>query len=194
MSVKKYFIAIVAPEPEQAEIMSLKEDVKNKFNSKGALRSPAHITLHMPFEWKEEKENFLIETLQNFFLNEELKIELKDFSCFEPRVIFVDVVKNEILNCLQNELVLYIKKNLRLFNQSNDMRGFHPHITIAFRDLKKEKFYEALAYFKKQNYHASFMVKSFCLLKHNGKEWMVHNEINFTINKDPALQSGPVHL
>ena len=74
----------------------------------------------------------------------------------------------------------HVKKNLRLFNQANDMRGFHPHITIAFRDLRKEKFYEALAYFKTQAYNFTFTINSFCLLKHTGKEWLVHKEFDFS--------------
>jgi 2'-5' RNA ligase len=179
MSVQKYFIAIVAPEPIQTKLMSLKEFVKDTYNSKGALRSPAHVTLHMPFEWKEEKEDSLINILAQFSFKEELTIELHNFSCFEPRVIFVDVVKNELLKMLQKELVEHIKKNLRLFNQSNDVRGFYPHITIAFRDLKKERFYQAITYFKTQTFTESFKTRYFCLLKHTGKEWLVHKEINF---------------
>jgi 2'-5' RNA ligase len=179
MSIQKYFIAIVIPEPFQAELMALKNIVKDKFNSKGALRSPAHITLHMPFEWKEEKETVLIDTLKQFKFNEGFTIELHNFSCFEPRVLFVDVVKNELLIKLQNELMIFAQKNLKLLNQVNDMRGFHPHITIAFRDLKKEKFYQALDYFKNQTFNASFISNSFCLLKHTRKEWLVKEEIFF---------------
>jgi 2'-5' RNA ligase len=182
MSVQKYFIAIVVPEPFQTQFMDLKNIVKDKFNSKGALRSPAHITLHMPFEWKEEKEDILVNTLQQFTFSESFIIELQNFNCFEPRVIFVDVMKNELLEELQREFVVYVQKNLRLLNQVNDMRGFHPHVTIAFRDLKKDKFYQALDYFKTQTYTASFQVKSFCLLKHTGKEWLVNKEFFFTGN------------
>ena len=179
MSAQKYFIAIVAPEPIQTELMRFKELVKEKYNSKGSLRSPAHITLHMPFEWKEEKEDILINMVEQFSFKEDFKIELKNFSSFGQRVIFVDVVKNEKLVQLQNELVNHVKKNLHLFNQSNDMRGFHPHVTIAFRDLKKEKFIQAFEFFKTQTYNSSFNNKSFCLLKHTGKEWLVQKEINF---------------
>jgi 2'-5' RNA ligase len=95
-------------------------------------------------------------------------------------VIFVDVIKNELLTKLQNELVSYIKKNLGLFNQANDMRGFQPHVTIAFRDLKKQLFYEAYTYFKTKNYTASFKATSFCLLKHTGKEWQVYKEFSLS--------------
>jgi len=91
-------------------------------------------------------------------------------------------LKNELLEKLQRELMIYAQKNLRLLNQVNDMRGFHPHVTIAFRDLKKDKFYEALDYFKTQTYAASFQTKSFCLLKHTGKEWLVNKELFFAGN------------
>ncbi|HTA63281.1 MAG TPA: 2'-5' RNA ligase family protein [Bacteroidia bacterium] len=182
MSIQKYFIAIVIPEPFQTELMGLKNVVKDKFNSKGALRSPAHITLHMPFEWKKEKEDALVNTLQQFTFNESFKIKLQNFACFEPRVLFVDVVKNLLLEQLQHELAVYAQKNLRLLNQVNDMRGFHPHVTIAFRDLKKDKFYQALDYFKTQTYKATFEAKSFCLLKHTGKEWLTYKEFIFAAN------------
>ncbi len=148
MPVQKYFIAIVIPEPFQAGVMAFKQLIADKYNSKAAFVLPAHITLHMPFEWKEEKESTLIETLQQFSFKEDFVIELQNFSCFEPRVIFEYVVKNELLAKLQRNLVNYVKKNLRLFNQADDMRGFHPHVTIAFRDLRKEKFYKAFSYFK----------------------------------------------
>ena len=43
--------------------MNIKQEFANRFNSKAALRSPPHITLHMPFKWKEEKEVKLIDVL-----------------------------------------------------------------------------------------------------------------------------------
>lgn len=179
MLTQKYFIAIVIPEPFQTEVMAFKNLIKEEYGSKAALRSPAHITLHMPFEWKEEKESVLINTLQQFCFQKELFIELKGFSCFEPRVIFIDVVKNELLVNLQNDLVTYVKRNLKLFNQADDMRGFHPHVTIAFRDLKKENFHKAFSYFRTQNYEALFGINSFYLLKQTGKEWNAYKEFDF---------------
>jgi 2'-5' RNA ligase len=53
---EKYFIAIVPPEPIKTELQQLKQNFYNLYNTKGALRSPAHITLHMPFEFKEKEE------------------------------------------------------------------------------------------------------------------------------------------
>lgn len=175
----KYFIAIIIPEPAQNEILSYKNHVAENYNSKAALRSPGHITLHMPFEWKEEKENILIDKLSAFKAAGPFQAGLKDFGCFAPRVIFVDVVKNEALENFQKQVVIHAKKELNLFNQSESMRGFHPHVTIAFRDLKKEMFHKAWDYFKDQKYSVSFSVNSFHLLKHTGKEWLPHHRFQF---------------
>jgi 2'-5' RNA ligase len=180
MEIGKYFLAIVLPSPSQNEVMALKEYVREHFDSKAALRSPAHITLHMPFEWKLKKEDLLIETLHNFHFSEPVQIELKNFDHFEDRVIYVDVVPNQQLDNLQRSLVLHVKQNLGLTNEADNRRGFHPHATIAFRDLNKAKFREAWAHFQHQTYHAIFETKTFHLLKHTPGRWEVFKEFNFT--------------
>ena len=177
---QKYFIAIIPPEPVFSEIEKIKLDISQKYNNKSALRSPAHITLHMPFEMKESKEENLLQTISQFKFSSAFKIELKNYSCFEPKVIFIDVVKNETLNALQKELVFHIKSNLNIFNQYDDKRAYHPHATIAFRDLKKTDFYLANEEYKAKTFSAEFKVSSFFLLKHNGKVWLRHKEFPFT--------------
>lgn len=177
---QKYFIAIIPPEPVLSDIEKIKLDISQKYNNKSALRSPAHITLHMPFEMKAEKEKMLIEKISEFSFSIPFKIQLKNFSCFEPKVIFVDVMPNEILSALQKELVYHVKSNLNIFNQYEDKRGYHPHITIAFRDLKKIDFYLANEEYKTKSFHAEFKVNSFFLLKHTGKIWLPHKEFSFT--------------
>jgi 2'-5' RNA ligase len=59
------------------------------------------------------------------------------------------------------------------------MRGFHPHITIAFRDLKKPTFYKAWEEYKSKTFSADFICNSFSLLKHQKDEWMVLTKFNF---------------
>ena len=172
-TLKKYFIAIIPPEPLFGQIELIKKQVSESYHNKSALRSPAHITLHMPFEWKEEKEDFLIETLKQFKFGQALDIELKNFGCFEPKVLFIDVVKNEGLHFLQSNLVQFVKQNFNIFNQADDKRAYHPHVTIAFRDLKKELFYKAWAEFNSKTFTGSFSAKRLTLLKHSGKVWEI---------------------
>ena len=177
-----YFIAIVPEEPLQSKLMGWKEWIYKETGSKGALRSPAHITLHMPFKWKQKKEELLINSLENLVTSiSSFEISLIGFNCFEPRVIYVDVEKSNELNSLRNEVMNESRKTLKLV-LPKDLRGFHPHITIGFRDLKKPQFYQAWEQLKEKNFNASFNVNSIALLKHNGKKWNVYK--NFSLLTD----------
>ena len=175
----KYFIALIPQEPVFSETEKIKSDISQKYDNISALRSPSHITLHMPFEIKEEKEVNLIQKISEFNFSSKFNLQLKNFDCFEPKVIFIDVVKNETLSGLQKELVFHVKSNLNIFNQYDDKRGFHPHLTIAFRDLKKENFYKAQKEYNGKTFNAEFSVTSFFLLKHTGKIWLQHKEFPF---------------
>jgi 2'-5' RNA ligase len=172
--LQKYFIAIVPPEPLLSQIQEIKSSIFDVYGTKGALRSPGHITLHMPFSWEEEKEEKLISSLQNFSFEKEFQVTLSGFSCFEPRVVFINVLENDLLFQMQQQLVRYAKQNLQLFNQSDDMRGFHPHVTIAFRDLKKPLFYKMWEEYKNKVFDATFTCKDICLLKHLDDKWEVY--------------------
>lgn len=178
---QKYFIAIIPSDPVFSEIETIKKNVSEKYNNKSALKSPAHITLHMPFEWKEEKEELLVNSLHSFNFSEPFTVELNNYSSFEPKVVFIDVLHNAALNRLQKELVQHIKQKLNIFNQADDQRAYHPHVTIAFRDLKKSAFYEMMEEYKNKTFSAVFNVNSFFLLKHNGKNWLPYKEIPFTV-------------
>lgn len=176
MTESLYFLAIVPPKAIQDRITELKMEVAERFNSKHALNAPPHITLHMPFKWKEKKLDQLKEAVQT--INEELTpfgVTLKDFDFFEPRVVFVDVVENESLNQLQKRVINTCRKELKLDNANYKDRPFHPHVTIAFRDLKKAMFYEARDYFVGKEFNQTFSVSELSLLKHDGGKWEVLN-------------------
>src|ERR1700740_434816 len=103
MTVKKYFLAIVIPEPLFGKTEEIKQDLFLQYGLKGALRSPSHITLHRPFEWKEEKETALIEKLGTFNFTPDFEIELRNFAFFEPRVIYINVIQNKDLAGLHQQ-------------------------------------------------------------------------------------------
>ena len=91
-------------------------------------------------------------------------------------MVFINVLENEALTGMQQALVKHVKQRLQLFNQSEDMRGFHPHVTVAFRDLKKPVFYKVWEQYKSETFVAEFDCRSFCLLKHNDQRWEVYKE------------------
>lgn len=169
---KKYFIAIVLKDNLFEKAEHLKLELYEHYGLKGALRSPAHITLHRPFQWKEEKEADLVKALKEFKPNGSFSLELNGFGCFEPRVIFIDILYNENLSLLHSGLKEFAAKKLGLLNEVEDLRGFHPHITIAFRDLKKPLFYKLWPDFKTREFTGQFKVNSIELLRLDDK-WKV---------------------
>ena len=167
-----YFLALIPDEKTCEEIVAFKQQSADLFGSKAALRSPPHITLHMPFKWREDRENVLVERLEAFqFEDFPVEIELHNFDFFPPRVAFVNVVKNETLQHLQKELVQHVRKKLNIYNADYKDRPFHPHITVAFRDLKKAVFPDAQKHFSSLIYEVTFTASGFSLLKHDGKVW-----------------------
>jgi len=135
-----------------------------------ALRSPPHNTLHMPFAKPEKFEGKMKEKLSEFCQNfDPFEIEMKDFGCFKSRVIFVNVVVNEILQKLQNTLTNLARTELGIFYADFKGLPFHPHVTIAFRDLSKANFSKAWKHFQNVAFHGIDPCISIALLKHNGK-------------------------
>ena len=176
MSESIYFIAIVPPQKIQDEVTQLKVLVAERFNSKHALKSPPHVTLHMPFKWKNSKWDVLESSIQK--INTEIQpfeIELDGFAFFEPRVVFVDVVESSDLSDLQKSVVDVGKKTLKLDNANYKNRAFKPHMTIGFRDLRKPDFYLAKEYFQKREFNVRFPVELVRLLKYNGSRWELVN-------------------
>jgi 2'-5' RNA ligase len=169
---KQYFLAIIPPSPVYEEALEFKNYFKQRYNSKASLNSPPHITLHMPFRWKEEKEDELISQLSLFESGlKPFNLRLLNFNSFPPRVIYIDVVDNENLLSLQKKLLRFCKRELNLFNADYKDQPFHPHLTLAFRDLKKSMYAEAWEEFNSKPYTAEFIVDQFMLLKHNGRIW-----------------------
>src|SRR5688572_5154325 len=132
---KLYFVAIVPPSPIYEEAFEQKLYFKTKYNSKASLNSPPHITLHMPFKWKESEEDELASQLETFARGRSsIAIQLNGFSSFPPKVIFINVETSVELKNLQKDLERHFKKELNLFNAKYKDLPFHPHLTLAFRD------------------------------------------------------------
>ena len=175
-----YFLALIPPEPLRAKLHDLKTEVAKSYNSKAALRSPPHITVHMPFRYSPRKESRLIKVLTEFCSKQEaFNLSLDGFGAFPLRVIFVSVKANVDLNSLQYQLGETMAKRFNVHNANYKERPFHPHITIGFRDLKKSNFIRAWEHFAVQKFKADFEATELTLLKHNGAIWEEHDSFKF---------------
>jgi 2'-5' RNA ligase len=161
-----YFVAIVPPDAISGQVTTIKEEFASRFNSAHALRSPPHITLHMPFKWREDKIQKVKAVLEKAAKQiSPFEIGLDGFAAFPPRVIYVDIMQNETLELCQKS-VIKAMRSLHILNADYKDRPFHPHMTVAFRDLKKAAFHEAWKEFQGREFAATFEAKSIVLLKH----------------------------
>ncbi len=174
-----YFIALIPNNELKDRIKELKEEMKERFNSKHALNSPAHITLQMPYRRSENEENNMIQFLEDFAKHQKpFHVDLKGFGCFTPRVLFVKVYCHAPIIQLHMTLKEVLKNQLD-FKEKDITTNIHPHMTTATRDLSKLEFHKAWPEFENRVFEASFEAKSLFLLKHNGKFWDINREFLF---------------
>ncbi len=174
-----YFIALIPHMDLREQVQALKEDMQEHFNAKHALKSPAHITLQMPFRIHESNEPILIEILRKTAANQDaFEIKLSGFDCFSPRVIFIKVVDHDPIRPVHEKLINLLSEKMDLGEKVLSPK-IHPHMTIATRDLSSEKFKLAWKKFKNKAFEGSFLCQSLFLLKHSGKQWDIYQEFHF---------------
>lgn len=172
MKTRIYFIALVPPLEIREEVTHFKLYASGHFNASHALKSPPHITLFPPFRWAPAKEAELKEAVSDFAATHEpFGVILEHFDHFDRRVIFVHVIPTEELLRLQKALKVHLSQKIGL--EHSDSRPYHPHMTVAFKDLKPEAFQEAWTYFSQQSYERDFETDQLCLLQHDGKQWQI---------------------
>jgi 2'-5' RNA ligase len=183
--MRLYFIAIVLPENLNEEIKVFKNVMAEKWGCKVALKSPAHITLVPPFRMEQGMEESLLRHLDE--LGETIapfSIATNHFAAFKPRTIFIQPVLNEALKHMKKKTDVFCKTHPD-YGARADTRPFHPHITIATRDLDKKAFAEAWPYFEKQSYNITFDATGISTLRHNSKDWDVLHTSPFAGQNTP---------
>ncbi|MGV3528466.1 MAG: 2'-5' RNA ligase family protein [Flavisolibacter sp.] len=177
--MKMYYIAVVLPGELNAVIIKHKELMLERFQAKVGLKSPAHITIIPPFWMEPAREPSLISDV-NHVADEivPFEIQTKNFNCFKPRTIYVDVQHSPPLKALKETAEEFFTAGE--YKIKREERPFRPHITIATRDLAKHHFAEAWAIFENKKFEKEFTADSLSLLRHNGKTWDVINKSPFS--------------
>jgi 2'-5' RNA ligase len=188
----KYFIGLLPPPVLETSLHQVKVDLKAHFQVKYALQSPAHLTLKMPFRYKEAKEQELVIRITSLLEGQQsFSLQLKGIGHFGRRNIHHQVAPSSPLLELQKELRAFCKRYLHLVEELSD-RNFQPHLTLAYKDLKEGHFEEVLAFVKKNAVQADFLVDRAYLLKNVEGRWKVVAPIIFgksTENLFSALES-----
>jgi 2'-5' RNA ligase len=174
-----FFVALLPGEQIQREITRFKQYAARHFGSRHALRSPPHITLFPPFRWPSDRLPEIEASLGRVAAAERpFELELNNFNCFPPRVIFVDVAPGEALQGLHRRLNERLREELAL--EGDQRPNFNPHVTVAFKDLQRNIFPAAWAHFSLVEYQRRFQAEKLVLLEHHAQGWAVLAEFGFS--------------
>jgi 2'-5' RNA ligase len=170
-----YYVALLCPLEIDEQLDNYKTFMKVNYGCEMAAKSPAHVTLVNPFFLSEGKHIDLLEKLEAFdSIVTDVDIVVEGFNHFDNRVIFADVHSNENLTALQEQLENYLRNTGFPFIREAK-KPFHPHVTIATRDIKPEDFDAAWANFEGKTFQGSFSTNSIHVMKLVEEKW-VHDK------------------
>lgn len=171
-----YYIALIPPNHILEHVTQVIQHFADNYNSRGALKSPPHITLQPPFKWDESNITQLQQHLKNFTSSRtHVLITLNQYGAFPPRVIYIDVLNTPELTALQSDLMIYME-SLGICDPNAKTRPFTPHMTVAYRDLTKQNFKLAWQEFEHRQVNFEFIADNIYLLLHDGKRWNVSSQ------------------
>ncbi len=172
-----HFIALVAPGPVQSELTGFKHLARERFGAGHALNAPAHITLIPPFfATAGQMEEFMPELSELAAGFPPWELEIKNFGRFGKRVIYAAVVPHPALNDFQAALFSLFKTRFPAYRKPN---RFHPHLTVAHRDLSPGQFPAAWKYFSGLSYERTIIVDKLSVLVHRERKWHIMTQLPF---------------
>jgi 2'-5' RNA ligase len=174
-----YFLALVLPSGLNEKVLPYKEMMREKFNCHVGLKSPAHVTIVPPFWMDADNEQQLLEDADSLCTGiAPFKMVTDDFSAFKPRTIFIALKPNEEAAHVKKSADVFFSDRAP-YEMKRETRPFHPHITIATRDLYKRAFAEAWSYFEKEQFREEWLMDGLSILRHNKKNWDVIHTSQF---------------
>lgn len=134
-----YFIAVVPHKELRQKAKDFSKDFADRFNSVKSFENFPHITILRPFHFDENQEELLLEKFSGMNLkSNSFEVFLKGFGCFansKNPVIFINPENTAELQQLYDE----VQSNFEFHPYAK----FHPHLTVAFKDLSPENFQKA---------------------------------------------------
>jgi 2'-5' RNA ligase len=177
--IQKYFLALIPPAHILEKAHHIKQLIRDEFGVKYALKSPPHITMKMPFNYNEAKEEVLEKKLFDFLEGQgRFLVKICGVGTFGNRVIYLNIEKSPELALFQSSLKTFCKRELNLVDELSD-RNYHPHLTVAFKDIKPNLFPEIYKLVEKNAFDQGFVAEDLVILKRVEHNWKVDKKLVF---------------
>jgi 2'-5' RNA ligase len=176
-----FFIAAVPPQPLFDELNELRKSIAARYQATKALRIVPHITLKAPFKLHFSLYEQWLEAFQSLsFSVQPFDVMFEKFNAFKKRkspVLFLEPLYTESLFQLQKDLLRQLKALPFMIEFSSNEYEFHPHLTMAYRDLTYDNFHVLWNEVKNQTFERSFRLEELSLLEHDSQKWNITQRI-----------------
>lgn len=172
-----FFVAVIPPAGICDIITAIKREIASVYGSQHVLRLVPHITLKAPFSAEPGAAQEWFQMIP--LLVDAFEQQLKNFRCFPNKrnpVIYIEPVMNPALAALQQNILDSFSDYFPDMSVSNNEKQFHPHVTIAYRDLPYDKFADAWAEYRGRKFEAQFTVDKIYLMQHDQRQWNIVSE------------------
>ncbi len=174
-------IAIIPPEPVYTSIREKQEEIELNWGPKHALRTPPHLTIIPPLLLTANEVGWLYGIAYAIAgMQKPFNLQLKDYSSFKPRVIYIAPVINEALTELQEIWHEALLTKMPHVLEKYPNKPYEPHLTLAHKDVTHQQFDNLWKHFGAQTYEATFEVNRFCILNHTEEGWTKEKEYLFS--------------
>jgi 2'-5' RNA ligase len=186
MDPSLFFLAVLPDERVSAFSTELKNTLCQRFGVCHALKSPPHITLVMPFRAGEEDLALLTSRLRSISVQHHpLHLQFQGYGHFGDQVVFMQVMPSGPLTVLRDALLQTLPEAIARQVITRNPH-FHPHLTLAHRDLTPDRFPEVWSYVSSIPCQHESRIDAVCLLVHEQKRWRVRERFPFAAFINPG--------
>lgn len=166
-----HFIGVLPPKEIALILEESRRYMRKTFGCRSGHGTPLHITVIPPFNAGDScSTKDLIQVLQNISF-EAFTGKIENYSCFGDRTIYARIVEDKKWERLRNTVYQSVSEAIPGVLKK-DQRFYHPHITIANRDIPQGCTSKALNKLGKIPLLEAFPVDNLVLFEFTGGRWI----------------------
>ena len=170
-----HFLGVLPPEELACRLEGCRRYMKETYGCKSGYGTPIHATLVPPFCLPEEySTKDLVAAMEEHVLplGNHLKFtsQVKGFDAFGDRTIFARVLEDKRWSVLRDRVLAAVLQHAPNCARK-DRSPFHPHLTVANRDIPAGVSTDALKVLNELRLTATFSVDNVTIFERQGGSW-----------------------
>ena len=177
-----HFIGVLLPEDITLTLEDCRRYMREAYGCKSGHATPIHVTLVPPFQLPDEySTEDLARAIEDDVLPKGLGFtgHIDNFDAFGDRTLFANVVKDEKWTALRDAVYSAVVMAAPGCTKK-DSRPFHPHISVANRDIPAGVMTDALQVMNELNLAEDFPVDNITIFERQNGKWV--SAVEFELN------------